>query len=126
MIKDIEQPILLVAPKGEEEATIIRLSRVGFDNALGYLDGSFETWKNAGKEIDTLQSVSADVLEDKIKQNAFVFDVRKPGEYAIEHITVAKSTPLDFLNEHISKFPKKQIFIYNVLVDIVLLLQHQY
>jgi hydroxyacylglutathione hydrolase len=110
LIKDIKQPILLVTPKGEEEDTIIRLSRVGFDNVLGYLDGSFETWKNASKEIDTLQSVTADVLEDKIKQNALVFDVRKPGEYAKEHIAVARSTPLDFLNEHISKFPKKGDF----------------
>jgi glyoxylase-like metal-dependent hydrolase (beta-lactamase superfamily II)/rhodanese-related sulfurtransferase len=110
LIKDIKQPILLVTPKGEEEATIIRLSRVGFDNVLGYLEGSFDSWKKSGKEIDTLRSVSADVLEEKIKENALVFDARKPGEFASEHITIAKSTPLDFLNDHISEFPKKEDF----------------
>jgi len=110
LIKDIKQPILLVTPKGEEEATIIRLSRVGFDNVLGYLEGSFDSWKKAGKEIDTLTSVSADFLEEKIKEDALVFDVRKPGEYASEHITIAKSTPLDFLNDHISEFPKNEDF----------------
>ena len=110
LIKDIKQPILLVTPEGEEEATIIRLSRVGFDNVIGYLDGSFDSWKKAGKEIDTLNSVSADFLEEKIKENALVFDARKPGEYASEHIEIAKSTPLDFLNDHISEFPKKEDF----------------
>ena len=70
LIKDIKQPILLVAPEGREEDTITRLSRVGFDNVLGYLEGSFDAWQKADKEIDTLTSVSADVLEDKIKENA--------------------------------------------------------
>ena len=110
LIKDINQPILLVAPEGKEEDTITRLSRVGFDNVLGYLDGSFESWKQSDKEVDTLVSVSADVLEQKIKENNPVFDVRKPGEFASEHIKVAESTPLDFLNDHISEFPKKEDF----------------
>ncbi|MGB0891270.1 MAG: MBL fold metallo-hydrolase [Flavobacteriaceae bacterium] len=116
LIKDINQPILLITPQGSEEDTITRLSRVGFDNVLGYLEGSFDTWKNAGKEIDTLISVSANVLEDKIKANfnklssGLVFDVRKPGEYTSEHIKVAESTPLDFLNNHIAEFPKNKPF----------------
>ena len=110
LIKDITQPILLITPIGEEETTITRLSRVGFDNVLGYLDGSFDSWKKAGKEIDTLTSVSADVLEQKINEKAIVFDVRKPGEYTSEHIENVPSTPLDFLNNHISEFPKKGDF----------------
>jgi glyoxylase-like metal-dependent hydrolase (beta-lactamase superfamily II)/rhodanese-related sulfurtransferase len=110
LIKDIKQPILLVAPEGREEDTITRLSRVGFDNVLGYLEGSFDAWQKADKEIDTLTSVSVDVLEDKIKENAVVFDARKPGEFASEHAVVAKNTPLDFLNDHISEFPEKGDF----------------
>lgn len=110
LIKDINQPILLVAPKGREEDTITRLSRVGFDNVLGYLKGSFSSWVNAAKEVDTLVSVSADVLEIKINEDNPIFDVRKPGEYANEHIQVAESTPLDFLNDHIAEFPKKGNF----------------
>ncbi|MDN3618433.1 rhodanese-like domain-containing protein [Polaribacter undariae] len=110
LIKDIQQPILLVTPEGREEDTITRLSRVGFDNVLGYLEGSFGAWEKAGKEIDTLTSVSVDVLEDKIKENAVVFDARKPGEFASEHAVVAKNTPLDFLNDHISEFPEKEDF----------------
>ena len=110
LIKDIQQPILLVTPQGKEADTIIRLSRVGFDNVLGYLDGSFASWKKMDKEVDTLESVSVDVLEQKINESALVFDVRKPGEFASEHIEIAESTPLDFLNNHISEFPKKKKF----------------
>ncbi|KOY51343.1 MBL fold metallo-hydrolase [Polaribacter dokdonensis] len=110
LIKDINQPILLVSPEGKEEEVITRLSRVGFDNVLGYLEGSFETWQKSGKEIDTLESISAETLANKIENNQPVFDVRKPGEYASEHIEVAESTPLDFLNDHISEFPKKEKF----------------
>ncbi|EAQ43107.1 rhodanese-like domain-containing protein [Polaribacter sp. MED152] len=110
LIKDINQPILLVSPEGREEEVITRLSRVGFDNVLGYLDGSFETWQKAGNEIDTLESISAETLSGKIENNEPVFDVRKPGEYTSEHIKVAESTPLDFLNDHITEFPKKDKF----------------
>lgn len=110
LIKDIHQPILLVTPEGKEEHTITRLSRVGFDNVIGFLDGGFSSWEKANKEIDTLTSVSAEFLAEKIKENAPVFDVRKPGEYDSEHAKVAESTPLDFLNDHISEFPTKEIF----------------
>ena len=116
LIKDISQPILLVTSEGKEADTITRLSRVGFDNVLGYLAGSFDTWKEAGKEIDTLISVTANVLETKIKEadnklsSCLVFDVRKPGEYASEHLKIAANTPLDFLNDHLSEFPKDEDF----------------
>ena len=116
LIKDISQPILLVTSAGKEADTITRLSRVGFDNVLGYLEGSFDAWKEAGKEIDTLISVTANVLETKIKEadnklsSCLVFDVRKPGEYASEHLKIAANTPLDFLNNHLSEFPKDEDF----------------
>ena len=110
LIKDINQPILLITPEGKEEEVITRLSRVGFDNVLGFLSGGFDTWKKEGKEIDTLLSVSAETLEAKIGEDALVFDVRKPGEYENEHIENVPSTPLDYLNDHIAEFPTDQDF----------------
>ena len=110
LIKDIKQAILLVTPVGEEEKTITRLSRVGFDNVIGYLDGSFDTWKNAGKEIDVLNSIYADKLSEKITENPIVFDVRKSGEYQSEHALIAENTPLDYLNDYIARFPEKEPF----------------
>lgn len=110
LIKDIEQPILLVTPEGKEEEVITRLSRVGFDNVIGYLKGGFDTWAAEGREVDTLLSVSAETLEEKIGEDALVFDVRKPGEYSNEHIENVPSTPLDYLNDHIAEFPTDKEF----------------
>lgn len=106
LIGDVEQPILLVAPEGREEETVTRLARVGFDNALGYLNGSFEAWKKAGKATDSVEGIDTTKLKTlSEKENLTVFDVRKPGEYLSEHLPDAKSTPLDFINEHMNEFP---------------------
>ena len=110
LILDSKQPILLVTPIGKEKETIMRLARVGYDNTLGYLKGGFDVWKNAGLEYDTVTSISAETLVNKIATTCLVFDVRKPGEYAAEHIVGAISAPLDFLNNHLSEFPKEEIF----------------
>ncbi len=107
LIADVQQPILIVAPEGRVEECITRLSRVGFDHTLGYLEGGFEAWKDAGKETDSLLSISAEAFKTRLESTELnVFDVRKPGEYEAEHVENAQSTPLDFLNEHLSEFPE--------------------
>lgn len=112
LIKDVEQPILLVTPNGKEEDAITRLSRVGFDNVLGYLKGGFDEWKKSGKEVDTIKTISTNKLEKLLTDNnkTPVFDVRKPGEYESEHIEDVINTPLDYLNEYIAKFPTNEKF----------------
>lgn len=110
LIADVEQPILLVAPEGREEETITRLSRVGFDGTLGYLKGGLKAWEAAGKEVDTVKSVSADELKKAIEEKAPVFDVRKESEYKAEHAENAILTPLDYINDHLSEFPDKETF----------------
>lgn len=111
LILDYKQPILLVTPEGREQEAITRLSRVGYDNTVGFLQGSFEAWRNAGKEFDTLTSITPQELELKLQhQKVPVFDVRKPGEYQSEHLEIAESTPLDFLNDHLASFPSNETF----------------
>lgn len=111
LISDVKQPILLIAPQGREQEAIIRLARVGFDNVLGYLKGSFENWKNEGRDIDTLTSVPASELEKQVSGNKVkVVDVRKPNEYENGHIAGAENIPLDFINEHMAGFPKDDTF----------------
>ena len=111
LIADVKQPILLVAPEGREEEAVTRLSRVGFDNTLGYLEGSFTAWKAAGKEYDSISGVNAEGLEQAIKnKEAVVFDVRKEGEFLSEHIQGAQHAPLDYLNEHLKDFPEQGTF----------------
>ena len=110
LILDHKQEILLITPKDREAETITRLARVGYDNVIGFLDGGINAWIEEGYEIDTLQSITAETLETRFKENIQVFDVRKPGEYSAEHIVEVPSTPLDFLNNHLSEFPKNNDF----------------
>lgn len=111
LIADVKQPILLVAPKGREEETITRLSRVGFDGALGYLEGGFESWKKEAMDYDTVSHIDAEQFKQTMQVDGLpVFDVRKENEFLSEHIIDAANTPLDFLNDHLAEFPSEKTF----------------
>ncbi len=100
LITDLRQPILVVAPVGREEETVTRLSRVGYDNTIGFLKGGFDAWINAGKQVDTLESITADQFANIYGSDAInVLDVRKPGEFEAQHLLKAESKPLDFIND---------------------------
>ncbi len=111
LIADVQQPILLVTPKGLEEEAITRLSRVGFDNTLGYLEGGFQAWKDAAMEYDNVNQVTAEELKKEMEaSDKAIFDVRKNSEFLSEHVLNADNTPLDFLNDHLAEFPDNKSF----------------
>lgn len=111
LIVDVTQPILLVTPEGREEEVVTRLSRVGFDNVVGYLDGGFKAWKDANMEIDTITSISAEEFaKDFEDKKDVIFDVRREGEYVAEHVEGAKNTQLDYLNNYLNEFPEDKTF----------------
>lgn len=111
MIVDVNQPILLVTDSGMEEEAVTRLSRVGFDNVLGYLQGGFQSWLQAGKEIDTVNRITATAFEQQISgKEAMVIDVRKESEYAAEHVEDAYSKPLAYINDWVNDIDPNQPF----------------
>ncbi|MDA8970933.1 MBL fold metallo-hydrolase [Flavobacteriaceae bacterium] len=110
LIKDVKQPILLVAPENREEEVIMRLSRVGFDNTLGFLEGGIASWQSAGKEIDSMQTVSAHTLKEALEKEMPIFDVRKQGEFSAAHVPTASHTPLSFINDYLALFPDASPF----------------
>lgn len=96
-----DKPMLLVTDPGQEQETIVRLARVGFDKVEGYLDGGFEAWKAAGENVDLIISVDPDELAMDIPHdpNLVVVDVRKPAEYADGHIKGAVNITLGDLTD---------------------------
>lgn len=115
LITNIRQEILLVTDKGREEEVVTRMARVGYDNTLGYLEGGFEAWKEAGKETDSITSITATELGDIHHQDPgiHILDVRKQSEFEAEHIENAENLPLDYINEHFSGLDKdKPYFIH--------------
>lgn len=99
MIVDVHQPIMLISDLGTEEEVITRLSRVGFDHVLGYLEGGFDSWKNSGREIDVIHRISAEEFAKKFNESSKVIDVRKETEYDAEHVHEAFRRPLADINE---------------------------
>lgn len=104
LIPDLQQPIVFLVDEGREEEVVTRLSRVGYDNTLGYLKGGMEAWKNAGKELQSMESVPATEFAQKYAEgNIHVMDVRKPGEFEAEHVENAESLPLDYISEQMEQ-----------------------
>lgn len=114
LIPGVAHPLLLITDEGREEEVVTRLARVGFDNTLGFLKGGFKAWLQAGKDIDSIESVSAREFADRMKdQQLYVIDVRKPGEFQAEHVEGARNIPLDYLNAHQAEIPKEgEVYIY--------------
>ncbi|MCG2792906.1 MAG: MBL fold metallo-hydrolase [Weeksellaceae bacterium] len=110
MIVDVQHPIILVSDAGSEEEVITRLSRVGFDNVVGFLEGGFESWKNAGKEIDEVKRISAEQFASEFGDNQKVIDVRKETEYEAEHIDEAFSKPLAYINDWVNSVDNSEHF----------------
>jgi|MEHZ01.4.fsa_nt_MEHZ011220582.1_4 glyoxylase-like metal-dependent hydrolase (beta-lactamase superfamily II)/rhodanese-related sulfurtransferase len=108
LIPDIDQKILIVTEEGREEETIRRLSRVGYDNVLGFLEGGYNTWKQSKKETDTVESIDAEEFANRISKNpkAVILDVRKDGEYRSERMMSSNHIPLDDLNTRFNDLPK--------------------
>ncbi len=99
LIPDLQQPIVFIADEGREEEVVTRLSRVGYDNTLGYLRGGTNAWQEAGKELEMVTSITASAFADQYSEALDVLDVRKPTEFGAGHVTNAINLPLDYINE---------------------------
>jgi rhodanese-related sulfurtransferase len=112
MIPNIDQQIVLITDLGKEEETVKRLARVGYDQVLGYLNGGFQVWRNAGRKIETIERIDAEQFEKQFQQSPIVIDVRKPGEFEAEHVESATNLPLDYINENSSNYPNEPFILH--------------
>lgn len=111
LVKDLKQAIVFVADEGKEEEVVTRLSRVGYDNALGFLKGGMEAWKNAGEKMDTLENIQAEAFATQFRKGETeLIDVRKESEYQTEHVLGAENRPLDFFWDQLPKFQSDKTY----------------
>jgi rhodanese-related sulfurtransferase len=110
LILDIKQPILIVVDEGREEEVVTRLSRVGYDGAIGYLKGGMSAWTNAGKDVDQIESVTVEEAA-KLQKEFKVVDVRKASENFSEHVINAINAPLDYVNDSMKNLDKDQTYL---------------
>ena len=110
LVVDVKHPLLLIVDEGMEEEAITRLSRVGFDNVLGYLKGGFASWKNGERETDEVKRISPAEFAERFTGNSKVIDVRKTSEYFSEHINNAYNKPLDMISDWVSTIDDSEHF----------------
>lgn len=111
MIKDINQPILLVTDPGKEIESMLRLARVGYDNTIGYLENGFEAWKKSGKPFETILRITPEEFSRHFASSAMVIDVRKKSEYDSQHIVDAVNIPLNTLYNNLTQISCYRPFV---------------
>ncbi len=110
LVSDLSQKIILVAPLGREEEAVKRLARVGYDNALGYLNGGFEAWISEGQAVASIETISVEEFVGADSSRT-ILDVRKPDEWETAHIEEAVHFPLDFINKHMSEVSRQEKYV---------------
>ena len=106
LIIDVQAPILLVCNESQIKEAVTRLSRVGFDNTLGYI--TIDKWKENGKEIDSINSISAvETVKRLENKSSILIDVRKENEYKSQHVVNAHNYQLSSINNYLPKFDEK-------------------
>lgn len=114
LIVNVRTTILLITEPGKEKEAIIRLGRIGFDNVSGYLDGGFDTWKNAGERVEVIERMAAEDFVPKIHADKILtIDIRRKNEYVIGHVSGSLNRPLDLINNWIHEIENTEhFFIY--------------
>ena len=78
----LDSKVIIVCDDGTEEEAITRFARIGLHFVNGYVEGGVSAWKNSGRTVNKIKSItSADfkVLYEQNK-NIKVVDVRNPPE----------------------------------------------
>lgn len=113
VLQNIHQKIVAIIPEGKEEETMIRLSRVGFDNCLGYLSGGFATWTAASLPTEHIASITPEIFSSEKENTQYpVIDTRKPGEYEAQHVTDAINIPLDSVQNSWDRIPQNTFYLH--------------
>ena len=112
ILEDISKKLILVAPEGREKEAIIRLSRVGFDNVIGYLEGGINSWIKNGGMISKVFNESASKFST-CDNNKDILDVRSKNEYKSESLQNSINIPLINLSESIDKiFFEEKFYVH--------------
>jgi len=103
--------IVLIADTGAQiDESVVRLARVGIENVKGYLEGSVQSWRDAGLPLETIPQVSVAELKEQMANDELqIVDVRRPGEYVNGHVPRAVNAPLASLDKSLGPLEKNKV-----------------
>ena len=92
----LEKPVVVVAPPGREQESLVRLNRVGFEHVSGYMQGGIQEIADHPELQEFQPRMSAQELSERLKgpDAPVVIDVRTPVEFAKGHLEGARNIPL--------------------------------
>jgi len=96
-----------MARKEDIEMAEAYLRRIGFDNTIGYLCQGIKGWRNSGRAIGSLGTLSAAGLKERLERNEIaLLDVREEYEWNDGHIEGAKMIYVGHLKEDADRLPR--------------------
>lgn len=104
-----DQEVVVVAPEGLEEETVIRLARIGFDRVSGYLAASGSSLELMEDEVAPSSRLTAVQLEQALQRDTapVLVDVRNIGELESNGlIDGAVHIPLAELSRRLDEVPR--------------------
>ena len=103
--------LLIITDKGFEKEVITRLSRIGYEKVLGFLNDDLTNWS---QKLDFIENVSADYAITLINSKKYlVLDVRGTNERILGHVSNSTHIHLPELSERISELNKNDsILVY--------------
>jgi hydroxyacylglutathione hydrolase len=110
LIKDLDRAIVLIAEEERVDEAIIRLSRVGYDNTVGYLAGGVKAWQNSGRQLEVIEAISPYAFNKLYKDDPSIkiIDTRRKSEYDSEHIEGSEVLTLDTIDQNMDVLDKEQ------------------
>ena len=109
ILENVSKKLILIAPEGREKEAIIRLSRVGFDNVIGYLEGGINSWIKNGGIVSKVLNESASKFST-IDNDKDILDVRSKNEHKSESLLNSINIPLIDLSKSIDKVSFEKTF----------------
>lgn len=100
-----DKNILLLTERREDvENAVNYLHRIGYDNVEGYLCTHIREWRNQGKPIDKLGTISATDAKVMVESGeALMLDIREDHEWETGHVKEAKRIYVGFLENEVNK-----------------------
>jgi hydroxyacylglutathione hydrolase len=105
LINDLDTPLLVVADKGKEKETILRLARVGYENVKGFLSNTSMVSEDSEIEFKQSKTICSKKFND-LSDAVNVVDVSTINEYENGHVLGAINIPLANLLDNSIKLIK--------------------
>ncbi|HVO58188.1 MAG TPA: rhodanese-like domain-containing protein [Dongiaceae bacterium] len=108
-----EKPIVILASPGREAESAVRLGRIGFDNAAGYLLDGMQSLAARPDLTATTQRVSPPLAAELLAapEPPMLLDVRTPREFAEKHVAGSVNLPLNHLEEKMATLDPKREYL---------------